>query len=243
MRLWPKASDANVRDGKLLVDSRGTDDGYIFASVSQITNKRLKLRISKDRDILTYDLNGNAEYELFSLQLGDGFYRIDLYENTCGKTYILVGSTTISVTLNDPNSPYLLPNQYVNYNEDSEVVKIADEICSGKIDHAAFLAIQNYIRSNYSYDFIRALTVKKGTLPDIDATIRRRSGICQDLAALAVAMLRTQGIPAKLVIGYADKQYHAWVSYILNETEHRYDPTAEIRRNRSIKTYSIERTY
>ena len=29
--------------------------------------------------------------------------------------------------------------------------------------------------------------------------------VCQDLAAIMCCMLRTQGLPARLVIGYADK--------------------------------------
>jgi transglutaminase-like putative cysteine protease len=41
--------------------------------------------------------------------------------------------------------------------------------------------------------------------------LTKKSGICLDLAALVVALLRIMGIPAKLTIGMADRQYHAWV--------------------------------
>ena len=38
-----------------------------------------------------------------------------------------------------------------------------------------------------------------------------KKGICFDYSAVMAAMLRSQGIPCKLVIGYAGKIYHAWI--------------------------------
>ena len=46
----------------------------------------------------------------------------------------------------------------------------------------------------------------------------KKSGICFDYAALMTAMLRTQGIPTKLVVGYAGSVYHAWISTYTEET-------------------------
>ena len=39
-----------------------------------------------------------------------------------------------------------------------------------------------------------------------------KKGICFDYAALMTAMLRSQEIPCKLVVGYAGNVYHAWIS-------------------------------
>ncbi len=41
-------------------------------------------------------------------------------------------------------------------------------------------------------------------------------------------MLRIMGIPAKLVIGFADNRYHAWVEVIGSNKTIIYDPTFEI---------------
>ena len=42
-------------------------------------------------------------------------------------------------------------------------------------------------------------------------------GICFDYAALMTAMLRSQGIPTKLEIGYSGEVYHAWISTYIDE--------------------------
>ena len=54
-------------------------------------------------------------------------------------------------------------------------------------------------------------------IPDIDATMQTRKGICFDYASLMSALLRSQGIPTKLVVGYSGTAYHAWISVYLDE--------------------------
>jgi len=46
----------------------------------------------------------------------------------------------------------------------------------------------------------------------LDTVLEKKSGICFDYAALMTGMLRSQGIPCKLVVGYAGTAYHAWIS-------------------------------
>ena len=49
-------------------------------------------------------------------------------------------------------------------------------------------------------------------LPNLDQIYKRKKGICFDYAAVMTAMLRSQGVPTKLVIGYTGNAYHAWVN-------------------------------
>ena len=51
-----------------------------------------------------------------------------------------------------------------------------------------------------------------GYLPVLDTVLAEKKGICFDYAALMAGMLRSQGIPCKLVVGYAGTAYHAWIS-------------------------------
>ena len=88
-----------------------------------------------------------------------------------------------------------------------------------------------------------ALLYYRGTLPDIDGCYASKTGICQDLAALAACMLRVQGIPTRLMIGYAGKMYHAWNTVIINGEEVLYDPTLELSAIDSGLTYTVERYY
>jgi hypothetical protein len=70
------------------------------------------------------------------------------------------------------------------------------------------------------YDDYKASTVKSGYLPDPDETMRTGKGICFDYASLAAAMLRSQGVPCKLIFGYVSPNdlYHAWNMFWTAET-------------------------
>jgi len=54
--------------------------------------------------------------------------------------------------------------------------------------------------------------VPSGYVPVPDETMNTGMGICFDYASLAASMLRSQGIPTKLIFGYVapDDLYHAW---------------------------------
>ena len=93
------------------------------------------------------------------------------------------------------------------------------------------------------YDYVKMVTVKPGMMPDIDECFEKRMGICQDLSSTTVCMLRSQGIPAKLVIGKANGQYHAWVQVTLNGEEKLFDPTAILQNMSQPVEYAVERWY
>ena len=74
------------------------------------------------------------------------------------------------------------------------------------------------VTENITYDEELAATVTTGYLPDNTRTMERKKGICFDYASLMAAMLRSQGIPTKLIFGYSGDAYHAWISVWLAET-------------------------
>lgn len=68
-----------------------------------------------------------------------------------------------------------------------------------------------YVTENYVYDTEKAQSVKSGYLPDLDKVYKAKKGICFDYSALLAAMLRSQGIPCRMLTGYVpEQQYHAW---------------------------------
>ena len=73
-------------------------------------------------------------------------------------------------------------------------------------------AIFNFVVSNLTYDYEKAATVKSGYLPDLDQVLAAKKGICFDYAALMAAMLRSQGVPTRLICGTvsANDLNHAW---------------------------------
>lgn len=241
---WPSGSKNGVKfDGKLKIDVTNSKEGYFMAAVTAKNKKRLKLRVVMSGETLTYDLNGDGEFEVFPFQLGSGKYNITLYENVKGKTYSTAGSISIRVELNREDGAFLYPNQYVNYSETSAAVAQAEAMCAGMNDKDAYDSIKKFMTDTFLYDYIKAVTVKAGTLPDIDGCYDKKMGVCQDLSAIMCCMLRTQGIPARLIIGYADKNYHAWIMVSVDGKDMYYDPTAALNAISKPVSYSVERYY
>lgn len=212
------AADGTVTfaNSNVLVDASHTSEGYVMV---KYTGKapRIKVRIRKETEY-TYDLNTSGNFETFPLTEGDGSYTILVYENVGGSMYSTSLSQTFSVTLSDPNIPFLYPNQFCNFTSESAAVQKSDELVSGIADTLPKVAtVYNFAVSSITYDYDKAATVQSGYLPNIDSTLETKKGICFDYASLMTAMLRAQNIPTKLVIGYAGSTYHAWISVYAEE--------------------------
>ena len=126
---------------------------------------------------------------------------------------------------------YLVPSESVNYDDESKVVQIANELCEGKSKEQAKKAICRYMTDRFCYDYILAFKLTQDPYkrePDIDRLLERRTGICTDFAAATVAMLRSQGIPAVYAVGYADGKCHAFVLLEENGQPAVFDPVAKV---------------
>ena len=239
--VWPESSGEVVQqDGKLVIDASHMDLGYVMCCVSAPTNHRMKVRVAYKGAQLTYDLDNEGDYEVFPLQLGSGNYEFSLFENVKGTKYSAEGKITLSAQLSDENAAFLVPNQYVDYAKTTNAVIKSDELATqGDI----YQTVCDFMTNEFSYDFVRAKTISPGELPEIEQCFDNRAGICQDLSAVMVCMLRVQGIPAKLMIGYADKYYHAWTVALVDGQEVFFDPTAAVGALNGIGKYTIERFY
>ena len=241
---WPAEPSAQLSySGKLRIDLSNSSEGYFLAALNSANKHKMKMRVTKGGTTLTYDLNGNADFEVFPFQLGSGFYEIALFENISGKKYAQAGVFGINVNLSREDGAFLYPNQYVNYTPLSKAVEEAEKLCAGKTELEAYKILCSYMASTFVYDFVKSVTVKPGTLPDIDGCFGKRMGVCQDLSAILCCMLRTQGLPARLIIGYADKQYHAWTLTTIDGKDYFFDPTAALNAINKVKDYSVERFY
>ncbi len=214
------ASDI-YKSSKSEIDASNASNGYIKVKYLNETTKKLKVIIDKGTSQYTYDLNNKGEYDTYPLQLGDGSYKIRVFENISDNKYATVQTSTITVKLKDQNAPYMVPNQMVNFNDESETVKKAKELTEGKTTDIEKLdVIYDYVISNITYDNEKAKTVKSGYLPSIDDVLNKNKGICFDYAAVMAAMLRSESIPSKLVMGYTSNlsAYHAWNEVYTEET-------------------------
>ena len=228
--VWPEASgDVVETSDKLTIDHSHADQGYVMVH-GPSTDKRLKLQVETKAGKLVYDINSKEEWEIIPLQLGNGNYTFSLFLQASGNKYASGGKMTITAELGNDNAAFMIPTQYVYYQPDTAAVAKSDEICEGlTTDQEKFEAIRAYIKENYPYDFTKAATVTTGTLPSVDYAWDTGMGICQDLAALAACMLRVQGIPTRLDIGYVGKNYyHAWNNVLLDGQFVQYDPTMDV---------------
>lgn len=213
--LMPKASGVTVLgNDTATIDASNKEDGYVMINCKDKTDKRKKVLIKGPSGTqYTYNIMTPGSYEVFPLSDGNGSYTIGVYKNTQDTKYAALYTTTVQVTLKDQFAPFLLPNQYVNYKADSQVVKTAAQLVQGKkTDLEKIQAVYDYVVKNFTYDKQKASTVQSGYLPNVDSILAAKKGICFDYAAVMTAMLRSQNIPTKLVIGNAGDVYHAWIN-------------------------------
>ena len=201
------------------IDISGLSEGYVAASATSET--RLKFQVVKGEDVYNYDLPANGSPGVFPLQGGSGSYRFRIMENVVDQKYSELFSVEAEAALQDEFQPFVRPSTYVNYNADSACVKKAAELAAGAADELSFInAVFDYVCSTVSYDKEKATSVKSGYLPLPDETLQTGKGICFDYAALTAAMLRSQGIPTKMIFGYVAPKdlYHAWNMFYTDAT-------------------------
>jgi transglutaminase-like putative cysteine protease len=217
--LWP------TQPGQLVYESNGytidysnAEYGYISV-LSPSSDSTLKAQVSLGDTVYTYTLVSN-EYVIVPLQMGNGVYSIRLLKNKDGSTYVVSASTKIDIELVDETTAYLYPNQIVNYNKETQAIMKSFELTQeSDSEIERVYEIYQYIIKNIDYDYDKAeLAQTKFILPIIDETYLIEKGICFDYASLMSAMLRVQHIPTRVVTGYVEQGYHAWVEVYIKDT-------------------------
>jgi transglutaminase-like putative cysteine protease len=88
--------------------------------------------------------------------------------------------------------------------------------------------ITRYVSERFAYDYVRAINVpKRNGKPNVARCWNLRMGICLDIAAITVGMLRAVSVPSNLVIGLANGNYHAWVESRIDGKRYLYDHDAK----------------
>ncbi|MDO4270924.1 MAG: transglutaminase-like domain-containing protein [Eubacteriales bacterium] len=198
-----------------LIDASHTDQGYVMVKYAAGETKRIKVQVTRSGGTTyTYNLDADGAYDVFPLSQGSGAYQINVFRNVEGTRYAQVLGQSVEVSLSDELLPFLYPNQYVNFNENSKTVAQAKTLCADAGDELDKVSsVYNFVVGTISYDYELAKTVPSTYLPDVDRVLAAKKGICFDYAALMTAMLRSEGIPTKLVVGYTSRgEYHAWIS-------------------------------
>lgn len=201
------------------IDASNTSEGYIMVQYTGDADK-VKMQVTiPDGTQYTYNLAGGDPYEAFPLSGGNGAYHIDILEHAYDDMYALAFAQDIDVALNDEFKPFLYPNQYAWYTQESEAAGQAAALSDESSDDLDFVEnVYSYVTQNITYDKELAANIPAGYIPNVDNTLRSGTGICFDYASLMTAMLRSQGIPTKLEVGYSGEAYHAWIDVYLKES-------------------------
>ena len=200
------------RSDEAVIDYSNTSEGYVMVDYLIASDRLIKAQVKGPETTYTYSIEPEV-WAAFPLSDGDGFYTVTILDNVAGSKYAMVLSADFDVTLNDEFEPFLRPNQYVNFSNAPLSVAMAAELtkdCVSTLDKVA--SVYEYVIKNLTYDYDKAMSVSNGYLPDLDDTLESKKGICFDYASLMTGMLRSLGIPCKLVVGYAGDAYHAWIS-------------------------------
>ncbi|MBQ2627350.1 MAG: hypothetical protein IJG17_06140 [Eubacterium sp.] len=204
-------------NGPASIDLSSCSEGYVGMRCD--SDSKIKFQVVKDDVTYTYSVVNRTD-QIFPLQMGNGHYVFKVMENIVDNKYAEIFKTETDVTIADPMDPYLRPNQYSNYTEQSESVKKARSFAESASGEDDFIhQVYDYVCKNIKYDKERAESVQSGYLPDPDKTMKEKKGICLDYACLAAAMLRSQGVPTQIIFGYVapDDVYHAWNKFYTEE--------------------------
>jgi len=217
--LTPEATGVEVySNNEASIDASNCAEGYVMVKYTGDAAKVRMLIETPAGNTYNYLMNLDGQYRVYPLSEGSGTYKIGVYENLHDDQYAAAFTQSVSVTLKDEYSAFLYPNAYVNFNASSKAVKKGQELAaSADSDLDVVSNVYEYITENVTYDYDKAETVQSGYVPTVDDTLETGTGICFDYASLMGAMLRSQGIPTRLEIGYAGTEYHAWISVYLKE--------------------------
>jgi hypothetical protein len=168
----------------------------------------------------------------FYLRFGPGTYEVTLsvpeIKEENSDSFRFFGFAKFEVESTGEDKRDLLPSRGVQ--SDSPEIKKQAEIVTAdnRSDRDKAKSIYDYVAKNVSYD------VEKYENDDFNwddsalKTLESKTGVCQDYAYLAIAMLRASGIEARFVEGRAGGIFpgrHAWVEANLDDEWITLDPT------------------
>lgn len=204
------------KNDSFLMDTTHGGEGYI--AVTAKSEEQVKIRITApDGRERVYNVPNTGLVAYYPLSDGSGTYVIQLLKKadaSAGENmFVQVLQGSCEASLFDEFQPFLRPSTYVWFTGYSSCVAEAAKICAGlSSDDKKVSRIADQICAMLSYDETLAEDEEQGFIRDPDAILARKTGTCLDYAVLAAAMLRSQGIPTKVVYGQMNgaEGSHAW---------------------------------
>ena len=199
------------------IDASHGGEGYIAVTAKSDEEVRVKI-IPASGTERAYLVPPTGEIAYYPLSDGSGLYSIQLMkkvkDSTNTELYERVMEGSCDAALFDELQPFLRPSTYVWFTGYSNCVNAAAKLCTGESnDDRKIELIKNYVAGKLDYDERLAENGDQTYIRDPDEILSRKTATCLDYAVLTAAMLRSQGIPAKVVYGNVNQGttiFHAW---------------------------------
>ncbi|HBT94901.1 MAG TPA: transglutaminase [Coriobacteriia bacterium] len=197
---------------KATLDYSNVAAGYLCVRNNMAGVKVMVIMTVPDGNQYKYPITESGVFQTIPLSRGNGVYQVDVYENLYGDSYAAIFTQQVDVALADEYGAFLYPNTVVRFSDGDEAVTLSRQLATNATSDVEVVdQIYMWVVQNIEYDYEKAETVAPGYLPDNADTLRTKTGICFDYAALMAAMLRAQSLPTKLDVGYCGEAYHAWI--------------------------------
>lgn len=217
-----KADTFKTTEGAITLGDKHVGCGYAEVDYS-MANKgyvQVKLTAQTSQDVYcSIDwANLTARTPQFKLKL-DQWVKIplpggsDYYQLTVNP--IMPFNVAFNATVENPDAFALLPNPSVDFENASKAVAKAAELTKNcKTDTEKITAIFNWVATNIKYDYDADTGASQHR--SLDDILDSKTGICVNYAELMAGMLRSQGVPCKVISGkvYSNGKWanHAWVA-------------------------------
>ena len=152
--LVPEAPGTSLMgNSSIEIDVSNISQGYLMARYVG-NGAKVKFFIeTPDQVRYTYDLPASQSYAALPLTAGNGTYTLDVREHIEGDLYSNLYMDTIDVSIDNEFSPFLYPNQYTWFTQDSQTVSKASDLTRGvKNGLEAVGAVYDFVITNISYD-------------------------------------------------------------------------------------------
>ena len=202
-------------------DTTNVENGYVTVTYDGVLKDKLvkiKLEVVGSQNYNTFTVITNNPVNI-PLTLGNGTYKLTIMERVSGNSYRGVGTHSFEAKITNPNGAFLVPSPIVDYNPSTKTVNEFIKIyADNKITAPAMRTEKLYafMTKEFKYDHEKAKNINTlfpdGYTPVIDTAYAARKGICYDYSAITAAVLRANGIPTKVVWGYAPEvgTLHSW---------------------------------